>query len=48
MFISFDKAGITNRNEQENIINNKIKDLYIVRELEDFIYIEKDLNVNTS
>ena len=46
MLLGFEKAGITNKDEQANILNNKIKDLCIIRDVEDFVYIEKEGDVN--
>ena len=40
------KAGVTNLDQQVIIIEQKLKDLYIVHELDEFVHIEKEIPVN--
>ena len=40
------KAGVKNLDQQKIIIEQKLKDLYIVHELDEFVHIEKEISVN--
>jgi len=41
----FDRAGVTGQSQQSIIVNKKVKDLYIIHELDEFLHIEKELEV---
>lgn len=46
MILGFRKSGITDKAQQDIILNGRLQDLYIVHDIEEFTHIEKDSDVN--
>jgi len=42
--IGFDKSGITDKAEQKLILEERINDMYVAYELEDFVHLGKELS----
>jgi len=42
IMLAFDRAGVCNKEQQVEILNNKIKDLFITHDNEEFVHVEKE------